>query len=233
MAVVNTIAGIDARSGVEVWRARHTAPGRGLLRTVAAIAARAAALYFRYGGAATSIFRGAQLARTASTLRFSGLSLRAALPSLQTLATDSAREYVSTRFTAFGAAARVQSAAGGVRRAREVGRLAGRAPDIPRPNVDVEERLLDRLDPARQLERLAGYLLRRRRLAALRGEWMYFYTDLRDGRGLAGVNVNTGRSERALRLADPDERFISDESLGLLYTSKNNRLLAYPLGESR
>lgn len=228
----NAVAGIDVRSGAQIWRARHDAPGRGLLRTVAAIAARAAALYFRYGGAATTIFRGAQLARTASTLRFSGLSLRAALPSLQTLATDSAREYVSTRFTPFGAAARIQSAASGVRRAREVGSSLRRVPDIPRPNIDVEERLLDRLDPARQLDRLAGYLLRRRRLAALRGEWMYFFTDLRDGRGLAGVNVNTGRTERALRLGDPDERFISDESLGLLYTAKDNRLLAFSIGES-
>src|SRR5205823_2774699 len=38
----------------EFWRIRHTAPARGVLRTVAGIALRAAALYFRYGGLATS-----------------------------------------------------------------------------------------------------------------------------------------------------------------------------------
>ena len=101
---------------------------------------------------------------------------------------------------------------------------------IPRPSsTDVEERLLDRLDPSTQLERLSRFLLRTRRLAALRGQWMYFYTDLRGGHGLAGVNLNTGASDRAIRLGDPDERFISDETAGLLYTAKDNRLLAFPL----
>ncbi len=58
---------------------------------------------------------------------------------------------------------------------------------------------------------------------------MYYYTDLRDGRGLAGVNLNTGATERAIRLSDPDDRFIADESTDLLYTSKDDRLLAYSL----
>jgi hypothetical protein len=96
----------------------------------------------------------------------------------------------------------------------------------------VEERLLDRLDPAHQLERLSRFLWRRRRLATLRGEWMYFYTDLPKGNGLVGVNVNTGVAERAVRLSDLDERFISDEAANLLYTGKNNRLLAYALSEN-
>ena len=56
----NEIAAFDIESGKLVWRERHTPPGRGLLRTVGAIAARAASLYFRYGGAATTAFRGAQ-----------------------------------------------------------------------------------------------------------------------------------------------------------------------------
>jgi hypothetical protein len=30
-----------------------------------------------------------------------------------------------------------------------------------------------------------------------------------------------------LRLSDPDERFITDETTGLLYTAKGNRLNAY------
>src|SRR4029453_2077023 len=80
--------------------------------------------------------------------------------------------------------------------------------DVPAPSVDVEERLLDRLAPA---SRFAG---RRQRLSALRGRWMYFYTDLKgEGNGLIGVNINTGVPERAIPLSDPDQRFISDEAL--------------------
>lgn len=228
----NTIEGIDTTTGEARWRARHTPPGRGLLRTVAAVAARAAALYFRYGGVATAAFRGAQLARAASGLR-SGLRLRAAVtPALQSLATDAARDYATTRFTPFGIAARLEgagaTATSAMRRARQVESL--RTARLPRPSVDVEERLLDRLDPARQLDRLAGFLMRRRRLAALRGEWMYFYTDLArqgGGRGLAGVNLNNGRTERAIPLGEPDDRFIVDETIGLLHTARDNRILAY------
>src|ERR1051325_4434900 len=219
------IAGFDLTSGREKWRARHEPPGRGLLRTLGAIAARAASLYFRYGGAATTAFRGVQLARsisTLSTLRWSGLASRVAMPNLTTLATDQARDYVTTRFVPFGIAARV---------GQRPSAPTVRAPSIPGPSrEDIQERLIDRLDPARQLERLSRFLWRRRRLAALRGEWMYYYTDLRGGRGLAGVNVNTGATERAVRLSDPDERFIADEATALLYTAKDNRLLAYGLG---
>lgn len=64
-------------------------------------------------------------------------------------------------------------------------------------------------------------------LATLRGQWMYYYTDLKDGRGLAGVNVNTGRTEREIRLSDPDDRFMTDEATGLLYDSKDDRISAY------
>jgi hypothetical protein len=92
---------------------------------------------------------------------------------------------------------------------------------------------MDRLDPARQFERLSRFLWRRRRLATLRGEWMYYYTDLRGGRGLAGVNVNTGATERQVRLNDPDDRFIADEATALLYTSKDDRLLAFSLSSGR
>ncbi|MCA1629946.1 MAG: hypothetical protein LC774_06355 [Acidobacteria bacterium] len=102
---------------------------------------------------------------------------------------------------------------------------------LPRPSRDsVEESLLDRIDPANQLERLSRFLWRRQRLAALRGQWMYFYTDLRgEGNGLAGVNLNTGETARAVRLSDPDARFISDEVSDLLYTAKGERLQAYAL----
>ncbi len=223
----NSIAGIDVASGRKMWYARHDPPGRGILRTVTAVAARAAALYFRYGGVATTLFRGAQVARGLGGLRTS-LRFRASLPSLQSLAADSARDYVTTRFNAFGAASRIEDAADAARRVRRVQTL--RQPRVVvRPSVDVEERLLDRLDPARQLERLSSFLLRRRRLAALRGQWMYFYTNLPGGggRGLAGVNVNDGRTDRTIPLGDPDERFLVDEVSGLLHTSRNERLSAY------
>jgi hypothetical protein len=102
---------------------------------------------------------------------------------------------------------------------------------VRRRTVDVDERLLDRIDPAHQLDRLARFLWHRDRLAALRGNWMYFYTDLKgvDGNGLAGVNIHTGRTDRAIRLRDLDERFISDEALGLMFVANGNRLIASPL----
>jgi hypothetical protein len=58
---------------------------------------------------------------------------------------------------------------------------------------------------------------------------MYFYTDLRrrDGNGLAGVNIHTGVTEREIRLRDLDERFITDEALGLMFVSNGNRMVAY------
>jgi hypothetical protein len=216
----NEVAAFDPSGGRELWRSRHNPPGRGILRTVAAVAARAASLYFRYGGAATTVFRGAQLLNTIGSLRWSGLATHATLPNLTSLAANYSREYARERFSTFGVLAR----------ARQVS--ATRNVSVPRPSIDVQERLLDRLDPAHQLERLSRFLWRRRQLAALRGQWMYFYTELKNGgggRGLAGVNTNTGEAERAIRLSDPDDRFISDEAMNLLYTSKDDRLFAYPL----
>ena len=91
--------------------------------------------------------------------------------------------------------------------------------------------ILDRVDPSRQLDRLSRFLWHRERLAALRGQWMYFYTDLktRDGNGLAGVNINNGRTEREVRLSDLDERFIADEALGLMFTASDNRIVSHGL----
>jgi hypothetical protein len=96
---------------------------------------------------------------------------------------------------------------------------------------NVDERLLDRLDPANQLARLSRFLWRRERLAALRGQWMYYYTNLktRGGSGLAGVNLDNGRTERELRLENPDPRFTTAEETGLLYSSQGNRLHALTL----
>src|SRR5215210_2909242 len=58
----NELAAFDGNGATPLWRERHEPPGRGLLRTVAAVAARAASLYFRYGAAASTVFRGARVA---------------------------------------------------------------------------------------------------------------------------------------------------------------------------
>lgn len=90
---------------------------------------------------------------------------------------------------------------------------------------------MDRVDPSRQLDRLSRFLWHRERLATQRGQWMYFYTDLksRDGNGLAGVNINNGRTEREVRLSDLDERFVTDEAFGLLFVASGERLIAHRL----
>jgi hypothetical protein len=58
---------------------------------------------------------------------------------------------------------------------------------------------------------------------------MYFYTDLKNGggHGLAGVNVNTGRTEREIRLSDLDERFVTDEAIGLMFIANGNHVRGY------
>jgi outer membrane protein assembly factor BamB len=225
----NELAAFDAASATPLWRERHEPPGRGLLRTVGAVAARAASLYFRYGGAASTVFRGARLVGALSGLRSSGLAAHVTLADLTSLASDRARSYARSyaaeRLSTFGALSRVRRGAAGV------GNVAVTRPRVAAPSAgDVSERLLDRLDPASQLARLSRFLLRTQRLAALRGRWMYFYTSLRGGgRGLVGVNIDSGRAAREVRLADPDERFISDEAAGLLYVSKGDRLVAHRL----
>jgi outer membrane protein assembly factor BamB len=179
------IAAFDPSGGGQLWRARHTPPGRGILRTVGAIAARAASLYFRYGGTATTAFRGVQIARTISGLSWS----RSSFSNLQALATSSNRRRgPSSRFKRFG------------------------------------------IDPSSHLDRLSRFLWHRERLATLRGQWMYFYTSLeRGGNGLAGVNINNGRTEREIKISDLDERFVTDEVLGLLFTAAGERLISHGL----
>ncbi len=178
------IAAFDPVNGRQLWRARHTPPGRGILRTVAAIAARAASLYFRFGGPAMTAFR------------WYGLLSRSSFSNLQALATASNRRQRPSGFKRFGIARRVQ----------------------------------DRIDPSRQLDRLSRFLWHRERLATLQGHWMYFYTDLdRGGNGLAGVNINNGRTDREVRLSDLDERFVTDEVLGLMFTASGNRVISHGL----
>ena len=58
---------------------------------------------------------------------------------------------------------------------------------------------------------------------------MYFYTSLDRGNGLAGVNVNTGQTDREVRLSDLDERFVIDEVLGGLFTASGNKLFSHGL----
>jgi outer membrane protein assembly factor BamB len=221
----NELAAFESAGGALLWRERHEPPGRGLLRTVGAVSARAASLYFRYGGAASTVFRGARLVGALGGLRFSGLAAHVTLADLTSLASDYSRNYannyVSARLSTFGLLSRARRAS---------------VPNVAtRPRVsgdDVSERLLDRLDPASQLARLSRFLLRTQRVAALRGRWMYFYSSLRGGgHGLVGVNIESGQAAREVRLSDPDERFISDEAAGLLYVSKGDRLVAHRLDD--
>jgi len=163
------IAAFDPVNGRELWRARHTPPGRGIFRTVAAIAARAASLYFRYGS-------------------WSSFASPSSFSNLQALATAWNRHrQLSSEFKRFGIA-------------------------------------------SRQLDRLSRFLWHRERLASLRGQWMYFYTSLDSGgNGLAGVNINNGRTDREVRLSDLDERFVTDEVLGAMFTASGNRIVNHRL----
>src|SRR5215218_6710096 len=96
------IAAFDPSSGRQLWRARHTPPGRGIFRTVGAIAARAASLYFRFGAPAMTAVRGVQVARAVTSLSWSGLAARSSFSNLQSLATAQARNYGTSRFRQFG-----------------------------------------------------------------------------------------------------------------------------------
>jgi len=168
-------------------------------------------------------FRGVQMARAVSSISWSGLAARSSFSNLQSLATNSARAYANNRFRAFGVAAHARS------------NVAVRDRIVQRRPRNVEDRLLDRLDPASQLERLSRFLWHRERLATLRGEWMYFYTDLKGygGHGLAGVNINSGVAERNVRLSDLDERFVTDEVAEKFYAASGNRLLAYSIAPTQ
>ena len=153
------------------------------------------------------------------------------------MAAKSVRSYAANRFKAFGVAAQLRA------------RLNNPAIDLPSsPAIDlrssirdrlverrprnVDERLLDRIDPAHQLERLSKFLWHQDRLATLRGNWMYFYTDLKrsGGHGLAGINIQNGIVDREVRLSDLDERFVTDEVAGILFVANANRLVGYSIG---
>lgn len=226
----------------ESWRVRHTAPARGVFRVVTGIALRAAALYFRYGGIATSAIgvarTGLSLATAANSFRWSGLQNRFGSVNLSTLAGNAARNYATRRIFAYGSLGRMRdiSRFGSlnvtVPNATDIrGQIMGRAVDRVTPSRgSVSESIFDRIDPARQLDRFSDYLLRRKRLSELRSNHMYFYTDLPrpyDKKGLVGVNVHTGRDARFALIAEPDPQFITDESAGLLYSANGSSLQAF------
>ena len=218
----------------ELWRVKHKAPGRGVLRVIAGVALRAAAIYFRYGGVATSAFNfargGLNLYRTVNSFRWSGLRTRFGSVDLTTLAANSARNYVTRRIYSYGSLARTPSVLNKINNLqvqRPSTFILGR---IKPSREDVQESILDRLDPARQAERLSSFLMKRRRLAELRGDHMYFYTELEkpfDRKGLIGVNVNNGSDTRFVLNSDPDPDFLIDEIEGLLYSSDGSRLQAF------
>lgn len=223
----------------EAWRVRHKAPARGAFRIIAGIALRATALYFRYGGLATSAIgmarTGLSLAGAVNSLRWSGMRSRFGSFDLTTLAGNAARNYVTGRIYAYGSLASASNIADRVSGLQVItpsglGRAAiGRA--LP-SNAEVRDSFLDRLDPARQAERLSDYLLRRKRLSELRGNFMYFYTDLPkpfDRKGLIGVNIHNGRDGRYVLASDPDPQFVTDEAAGILYSADGRKLQAFDL----
>jgi outer membrane protein assembly factor BamB len=230
----------------EAWRVRHKAPGRGAFRIIAGIALRATALYFRYGGLATSalnIVRGAGLVRSALSFRWSGLKTRFGSFDLTTLASNSARNYVTRKVYSFGSIGTTPNLLSGIGSIPGLqgfqvitpgqirGKIIGTAINRATPSrAEVQESLLDRLDPIHQVERLSDYLLRRKRLAELRGNYMYFYTDLPkpyNRKGLAGVNIQTGQDGRFVLVSDPDRQFVTDDTVNLLYSADGSRLQAY------
>ena len=76
------------------------------------------------------------------------------------------------------------------------------------------------------------YLLWRRRISELRSNYMYFYTDLAKpfGRkGLLGVNIHNGVDSRFILDSDPDEQFVTDETVNLLYSADGNKLQAFDI----
>ena len=214
-----------------VWSVKHEAPDRGFFRIAAGIALRATALYFRYGGLATSalnVFRGAGIANSALSFRWSGMKTRFSAFDLTTLASNSSNNYIGDSIRVFGIASKGPNFLNRIRglqisRGKVVGGLAP-------SRSDVQESLLDRLDPVRQIEKLSNYFLKRQRLVAYRGNYMYFYTDLPDPfdkKGLVGVNIHNGEDARFILVEKPDARFITDEINGLLYSANGRRLLAF------
>ncbi len=216
-----------------LWRVKHKAPARGVLKIVAGIALRAAAVYFRYGGLGTTalnMWRGAGTVRSLLNLRWSGLKSRFGSFDLTTLASNAAGNYVTNRLTVYGIAARTANFANRVSGLQI--RRAAVLTQIAPSRADIQESFLDRIDPVRRIEKLSDFLLRRKRLSELRGNYMYFYTDLPspfDRKGLVGVNIHTGRDERFVLASEPDARFVTDETVGFLFSANGNSLAGFEI----
>ncbi len=231
--------------GADIWRVRHKPPARGIFKIVAGIALRAAAIYFRYGGLATSalgfIRGGVNLLSAANSFRWSGLKTRFGSFDLSTLASNSAQNYITKRIYAYGSIGRAPDLISrfsglqiSIPNATDLrGKIIGRAIDRVTPSrAEIKESIFDRVDPIRQIERLSDYLLRRKRLAELRSNHMYFYTDLAkpyDRKGLVGVNIHNGRDSRFALVSDPDPQFVTDETSGLLYSANGSKLQAFDI----
>lgn len=215
----------------KIWSVKHSVPSRGVFRIVGAVALRATALYFRYGGLASSVYgfgRTALNLRTTLSLRSNLLQNRFGSFNLTSLATNSAKNYVSSQIRLYGTTSRAGNFNG-----LQINRV-NLASRITPSRDEVQERLFDRLDPTRQLDKLSNFLLKRKRLAELRGNYMYFYTDLPkpfDKKGLVGVNLQTGEDRRFILVSEPDARFTTDDVNNLLYTADGNRLQAFDVLE--
>ena len=177
----------------------------------------------------------ASLVRGVNTFRWTGLTSRFGSFDLTTLVSNQFREYGSRRLYTFGIATRRRPALDN----SLVNGIEGMEVINARVNQNVSnardlasESIFDRVDPAKQLDRLSTFLLRRKRLSALRGDNMYFYTDLPrpyNRKGLMGVNVHTGRDARVALVSDPDPYFVTDEVSGLLYSADGNKLQAFAI----
>lgn len=230
---------------LKLWSVQHKPPARGIFKIVAGIALRAAAIYFRYGGLATSalglIRGGVNLLSAANSFRWSGLKTRFGSFDLSTLASNSAQNYITKRIYAYGSIGRAPDLISrfsglqiSIPNATDLrGKIIGRAIDRVTPSrAEIKESIFDRIDPIRQIERLSDYLLRRKRLAELRSNHMYFYTDLPkpyDKKGLVGVNIHNGRDSRFALVSDPDPQFVTDETSGLLYSANGSKLQAFDI----
>ncbi len=240
---------VGEKKGSDIWRVKHKAPARGVFKIVAGIALRASAIYFRYGGIATSALSmargGLSLLSAANSLRWSGLKTRFGSFDLTTLASNSAQNYVTRRIFAYGSIGRVPDIArrfSGLQitlpNATDIrGQIIGRAIDRVTPTqTEVRESIFERVDPVRQIERLSSFLLRKQRFSELRSNHMYFFTDLPkpyDRKGLVGVNINNGRDSRIVVIGDPDPQFIADESTSTVISADGNRLQAFGIMSPR
>jgi hypothetical protein len=152
---------VRATDNRELWRVKHKAPGRGVLRVVGAIALRAAAVYFRYCGVAPlrSILPAGRLDlyRAVNSFRWSGLNTR--FGSVRPFNTRWQRSSKLCQFVESTRMARSRATGHSESTKRIAGAAGPRHTFLAassRPREEVRESILDRLDPARQAERLAS-----------------------------------------------------------------------------